>query len=106
MKEIGEINNDWRFEKYEISNESNLELIEIGASYYIYLDIEINAYIIRFNYDKAYKMSTTNIDTLNDIKDITYNQESEILVIQSKDNRFFIFDENLKPIRLKVIPNE
>ena len=33
-------------------------------------------------------MSTTNIDTLNDIKDITYNQESEILVIQSKDNRF------------------
>lgn len=51
-------------------------------------------------------MSTTNIDTLNDIKDITYNQESEILVIQSKDNRFFIFDENLKPIRLKVMPNE
>lgn len=105
MKEIGEINNDWRFVKYTPKRKIR-SLIHTGVNVKIYYDEPDNIYYICINNNKCYTISTTNVDDIDDIKGIAYFIDNEILIIQSKDNRYFIFDENLKPIRLKVISNE
>ena len=105
MKEFGEINNDWRFIKY-IPKPKIRSLIHVGVNVKLYYDEVDNIYYICINNDKYYLITTTNIDDVEDIKAIVYYINSEILIIQSKDNRYFIFDKDLKPIRLKVISNE
>lgn len=105
MKDFGEINNDWRFVKYTPKRKIR-SLIHVGVNVKIYYDEPDNIYYICINNDECYTISTTNIDTVEDIKAIVYYLNSEILIIQSRDNRYFIFDKDLKPIRLKVIPNE
>lgn len=105
MKEFGEINNNWRFIKYNPKNNIR-SLIHVGVNVKVYYDEPDNIYYICINNDKCYLVTTTNIDDVEDIKALAYFVDSEILIIQSRDNRYFIFDKDLKPIRLKVIPNE
>lgn len=105
MKEIGEINNDWRFKEF-IPKSRARSLVHVGVNVKIYYDEPDNIYYICLNDDKYYIISTTNIDDIIDIKTLAYFVDNGILVIESRDNRKFIFDENLKPIRLKIIFNE
>lgn len=105
MKDFGEINNDWRFIKYTPKRKIR-SLIYVGVNVKLYYDEPDNIYYICINNDKCYLVTTTNIDDVEDIKTLAYFVDSKILIIQSRDNRYFIFDEDLKPIRLKVISNE